>query len=693
VIDTTAARVSKPYTRFWKGFQFMFKPSANKIFLAASALLMCAGYVQAQTPASPLTAAPTSVSVSYSLATSTAGTAVPVTLTIPSGAGDAFVVNASTVPYWLAITPTSGTAIPAHPGPAVSISFNASAGASALSAGVTTANVGISVTGYADLVIPVSIVVSSGASSLSVSNGGSTLSSGNTVTLPYTYGSTTYPTATLSLMSSDDPIAFTLTSATTTPANTVDWIQLSIPSGLAYSYGSGTSVTITVLPAVLQNATVGETLAGSVAIAYGSTTFTVNISITVAEPTAAVTSIYPQEVPALATGSTATTTVVVYGSGFGNTGGYAADPTTVSVIYGSGPTTLVLTGTEVTIPNQNTLILKIPAVAIGTAAGTATISVTNGLNAEVAQTATLNVSVNPIISAIADAAALEEPAAGKIPNVAPYEIISIFGSNFCPTCTAPVVAPVVSDRYPTSLTAASNPLTVTFYKSDGVTVVGDAYLLFATNNQINALVPSGVIAADTNMQVVVSYNSLLSNTNVNYTVNGVSANPGIFTISSSGQGQGAILLANDSVNSATNTAAVGGTVLIYLSGLGTPTSTGAGTAAASAVYPTTCVSPANYVTLASLSNPATEDGAVIDETYLLSHVFAPCFVTAPTVDINGAPATVTYAGWVAGSVAGLYQINATVPTKAVAGSNSVLVTVGTGSNAVSSQAGVTMQVK
>jgi uncharacterized protein (TIGR03437 family) len=667
----------------------MFKSSANKIFLAASALLLCAGFAQAQTPASPLTAAPTSVSVSYSLATSTAGTAVPVTLTIPSGAGDAFVVNASTVPFWLTITPTSGTAVPSHPGPAVSISFNASAGASALPAGVSTANVGISVTGYQDLVIPVSVVVSASASTLSVSNGGTPLSSGNTVTLPYTYGSTTYPTATLSLMSSNDPIAFTLTPAVTTPANTVDWIQLSIPSGLAYSYGSGTSFTISVLPAVLQNATVGETLSGSVAIAYGSTTFTVNISITVAEPTAAVTGIYPQEVAPISSG---TTTVVVYGSGFGNTGGYSASPTAVSLIYGSGPTTLVLTSGSVTIPNQNTLILKVPFAAIS-AAGAVTISVTNNLTSEIAQTATLNVTSNPIVSSIADAAALEEATPGTSPKVAPYEIISIFGSNFCPSCTAPVVAPVVSDRYPTTLTAGGNPLTVTFYKSDGVTVVGDAYLLFATNNQINALVPSGVTVADTNMQVVVSYNSILSNTNVNYTVNGAAARPGIFTISSSGEGQGAILLSNYSVNSATNTATTGSTVLIYASGLGVPTSTGAGTPAASAAYPGTCVSPANYVTLADLSSPATEDGAVIDSTYLATHVYAPCFVTAPTVTINGAPATVTYAGWVSGSVAGLYQINATVPTKAVAGSNPVQITVGTGTNAVSSQTGVTLQVK
>jgi uncharacterized protein (TIGR03437 family) len=44
-------------------------------------------------------------------------------------------------------------------------------------------------------------------------------------------------------------------------------------------------------------------------------------------------------------------------------------------------------------------------------------------------------------------------------------------------------------------------------------------------------------------------------------------------------------------------------------------------------------------------------------------------------------------------VAGLYQINATVPSKAAAGNDAVVVTMGTGVNAVSSQAGVTIAVQ
>ena len=208
-----------------------------------------------------------------------------------------------------------------------------------------------------------------------------------------------------------------------------------------------------------------------------------------------------------------------------------------------------------------------------------TISINNG---GAVVTADLYVTAKPIIYSVTDAAALTEPTPGAKPNVSPYELITIFGNNFCPTCAAPVVAPVVSSRYPTSLTApvsGGHALTVTFYKSDGTTLVGDAYLLFANNTQINALVPSGVVVADNPMQVVVSYNGVLSNTNVLYEVNGAPASPGIFTTTSNGQGQGAILLADYSVNSATNPAIIGdkvaGTVLIYASGLGVPNSASA----------------------------------------------------------------------------------------------------------------------
>jgi uncharacterized protein (TIGR03437 family) len=679
----------------------MLKFSAKQTLLAASALLMCAGFVQAQT-ATPLTASPTSVSVSYSLASSTAGAAVPVTLTIASGAGDAFVVDPTTVPIWLTLSAMSGTAVPKSPGPAVTVSFNASAGAGTLNPGAYSANVSIDVAGFNALVVPVSLVVTAAPSVLSVFNGTTQLAatSPGSVPLTYTYGSTTYPTATINLFSSNDPIAYTLTSATTVPAATVNWIQLSATSGLATSYGSASSFTVTFLPAVFQAASVGQTLTGTVTISYGtSSTYVIDITIPVSEPNAVVTGIYPQEVAPHTSGSV---TVVVSGSGFGNTGGYAGNPTVVSLTYGGTPVTntMAAVGGTVTFVNANTMVLKIPfqdqTPAAILAVGQVTISATNGLGGEVASTWVLNVTASPIIYSVTDAAALVEPAPGATAKVAPYEIISIFGDNFCPTCTSPVTATLASNRYPTTLTAPASgghALTVTFYQADGSTLVGDAYILFATNTQINAIVPSTVAALDNPMQVVVSYDAVASNANVIYSANAVAANPGVFTISSSGQGQGAILLSpTNSVNSSTNEAAIGGTVLIYLSGLGAPTSvaTDAAPGTPPAHYPASCISPAAYVTAANLSNPATADGAVLLGTDIEANLLPPCFATAPTVSIGGKPATVTYAGWVADSVAGLYQINATVPSGATAGAAvPVSVTVG----GVISQVGVTMAVK
>jgi uncharacterized protein (TIGR03437 family) len=350
--------------------------------------------------------------------------------------------------------------------------------------------------------------------------------------------------------------------------------------------------------------------------------------------------------------------------------------------------------------NPTTMILSIPwedgtPVSILDTAQKITISINNGGSAV---TAFLWVTANPVIYSVTDAAALIEPTPGTQPNVAPYELVSIFGTNFCPTCAAPVVAPVASSRYPTSLTAGGHTLTVTFYKSDGVTLVGDAYLLFATNTQINALVPSAVVAADNPMQVVVSYDAVLSNTNVLYEVNGALANPGIFTSSSNGQGQGAILLANGTVNSsatASAKAAPGGSISIYLSGMGAPNSTGTDVAATKAgKFPTSCISVANYVAEAAPS-PATADGVVLDSTDIATNTLPPCFATANqvTATIGGAAATVTYAGWVSGSVTGLYQVNATVPTKATAGNLPITVTVNNGTGqVVTSQAGVTVAV-
>jgi trimeric autotransporter adhesin len=250
---------------------------------------------------------------------------------------------------------------------------------------------------------------------------------------------------------------------------------------------------------------------------------------------------------------------------------------------------------------------------------------------------------------------------------------------------------------------------VSFYQADGTTLIANAYLLFATSTQINALVPSGLLgtqqAPNTSVKIVVNLTSGGVTTNsTKFSANTAAQDPGVFTTTSSGQGQGAVLLSDFSVNSNANPGLVGkSTVLIYVTGVGVPNSTSANSNAAKSAFPTTCVSTANYMAtinaLPGNANWTTVDGAVIQSNKLQTNILPPCMATAKavTVTIGGQAATVSYAGWVGDSVAGLYQINALVPAKAnpsVANPPAVtavpvVVTVG----GVNSQTGVTMFVK
>ena len=112
--------------------------------------------------------------------------------------------------------------------------------------------------------------------------------------------------------------------------------------------------------------------------------------------------------------------------------------------------------------NSTTMILTIPyqdaqsptPVGILTTPQAITISITSSVTInsvlETPVTTTLTVTTSPIINSVTDAGALEEPAAGVTPKFAPYELISIFGNNFCPTaCPTGVVAAIGAEsRYP-----------------------------------------------------------------------------------------------------------------------------------------------------------------------------------------------------------------------------------------------------
>ena len=92
--------------------------------------------------------------------------------------------------------------------------------------------------------------------------------------------------------------------------------------------------------------------------------------------------------------------------------------------------------------------------------------------------------------------------------MAPFDLISIFGSNFCSSsgtgCGSNTVLSASPDTtyrfYQFSLTPDIAPASIrnlsvnTFLQSDQTTVIAQAPLLFATNNQINVVVPGGVSA-------------------------------------------------------------------------------------------------------------------------------------------------------------------------------------------------------
>jgi uncharacterized protein (TIGR03437 family) len=189
-------------------------------------------------------------------------------------------------------------------------------------------------------------------------------------------------------------------------------------------------------------------------------------------------------------------------------------------------------------------------------------------------------------------------------------------------------------------------------------------LLYTSATQASCIVPYAVAAkSGTPVDLVVTYDGTASTA---FQVNVVDADPGTFSIDSSGTGQGAILNFNSvshdyTVNSSSNAALKGSTVVLYLTGFGA----------------VTCVDATG-----SVCPPAP------DETLLVSGTVTPSASVGVTV--GGQAATVLAAVAPVGSVAGLLQVNVTLPSTMTAG-NAVPVVVSVG--AAHSQSRVTMAVK
>ena len=685
------------------------------------------------------------------------------------GTSNQFTVIPSTVPAWLTISPLSGLAI-ASPG--TSVSFTANNLCVSLGDGLYKATLTVKdLAGGTTVAVPVSVVISDPAPTVSVREGSNSLAAQRLA-----IGAT--PTYTLTLVSSGAPVSFSIaapsdqgyaqTTGSAMVAQPTAWMRILPASGVAYSWG--TPVAVSIDPSAWAQSANTGVFSATIAIKYGTpqSTLTVPFSVTVSPPSPAITSFTPSLLPQVPNGSTAT--FVINGNNF-----VVGLSTLALVTVATTPVTLSATSGQpdfsysalspsailVTILSDGTNIV---AGDLSTAAGLTglTATVTNpDTSPLVSAPQTLTITTAPIISSITSASSFLQPASGGHPTIAPYDVISIFGMNLCRACGSPQVAqltpttPVTALRYPMGLTPDStNYVQVYFVKhSDNTTVVGQGYLLFATNTQINVLVPAGVASSGATsffgtgaggaglVDVLAYYGVTAPGTTpattivpsgvgfaAAYNVIVAAVDPGIFTVDSTGVGQGAILNFDNSLNGALSgngtPAAKGAIVQLFMTGLGAPDSaaTDATTATArsypnagclAAISPTTAgtitAAPGSYLaavnttaTAPNLYTPPTSyvapsplwttiDGAIIQSAFIpdLTHHFAPCMKTAPVVSIGGKSATVGYAGWLTDSVVGLYQINVTVPLTVSSGDNPVLVTVGS----TTSQAGVTVNVQ
>ena len=161
-----------------------------------------------------------------------------------------------------------------------------------------------------------------------------------------------------------------------------------------------------------------------------------------------------------------------------------------------------------------------------------------------------------------------------------------------------------------------------------------APLLYVGQGQINAVAPYE-IAGSGNATIQVLNNGVQSATSAS---NVVAAAPAIFSL---GNGQGAILNQDGTVNGPSNPAARGSVVSIYGTGEGQ-------------------------------TNPPGVDGAIANESLAgLPRPVAPFSLT-----IGGQTAQYTYAGTAPQSFAGFFQVNAVIPANVASGNAAVVLKVG-----------------
>jgi len=270
-------------------------------------------------------------------------------------------------------------------------------------------------------------------------------------------------------------------------------------------------------------------------------------------------------------------------------------------------------------------------LAAGTFNGTVSISAPGVLANPINVGVTLTVSAQPLpmpASVTSSASNVAENA------IAPGELITIKGTQLGPSTAVSFKVNAQG-----SVDSTLGGVQVLFDNNPGTPI-------YVSATQINVIAPYE-IAGRVRTNIVVVYQNQQSSP-----IQQVVANvaPGIFTLNTTGQGQGAVVNQNGTIN-------------------GPPS----GVATAGGVVPTTPASAgtviAVYATGGGQTDPASATGSVAPTT-LLRPLVVP--LSAISATIGGQPATVTFAGSAPGLVSGVMQVNVTVPA-GVSGNNLPLV--------------------
>jgi uncharacterized protein (TIGR03437 family) len=223
----------------------------------------------------------------------------------------------------------------------------------------------------------------------------------------------------------------------------------------------------------------------------------------------------------------------------------------------------------------------------------------------------------PVISAVANAASYVQN------SVSPGEEIMVFGTNVGPSSSAGLQ---VEDGFLTTSLAGAR----VFF--DGIA----APMVSAGPNQVTAIAPFELTPGSTQVQI-----EFQGQSSPPVTLIVAPATPGLFSANGSGSGQGLILNHNGTGNSVRNAAQLGSVITLFATGAGQTT-------------------------------PVGQDGAIASGGSL------PQPVLPVSVQIDGQPAQVIYAGAAPGLVQGILQINVVVPTTASVGATvPVFLQVGT----------------